>query len=153
MQVNSDCEHLFRAIVRVMRYHLLWYVPLGVWVVLYFIVPNLVSGFNNLALVFYRFSWAVLFSPSTYVFFAAVFTSLVLPVQLFLLIPGFFERGVPMFQRRYLWALGVVLGIAISAVLTQTIIWGSFPLPTDKYAYIHVRMIPFIPWPDTPLFQ
>ena len=151
--MNSGDETLVRAIVRVMRYHLLWYVPLGVWIASYFIAPNFVSGFHNVALVFHRFSWGVFFSPSAYIFFTAVLTSLFLPVQFFLLIPSFFKRGVPMYRRRYLCSLGVVLGIAISAVVIQAIIWGSFPLPTDKDSYIHVRIIPFIPWPDSPLFQ
>jgi len=33
---------------------------------------------------------------------------------------------------------------------TPQILWGSFPLPVDKQGYIRIRMIPFLPWPETP---
>jgi hypothetical protein len=45
------------------------------------------------------------------------------------------------------------VAIFVTALLLQAVIWGSFPLPVDKDGYIHVRLIPFIPWPDIPLLQ
>jgi hypothetical protein len=151
--VQSDETGWFRVRTRTMGFNLLWYVPLGVWVVFYFIIPNAVSGFHNVALVFRRFTWSLFFSPSAYVFFGAVFTSIFLPFQLFLMVPAFFDSEVLAYRRPYLWSLCMVITIAISAILLQAIIWGSFPLPADKDDYIHLRMIPFIPWPDMPLFQ
>lgn len=143
----------FRILVGTMRFNLVWYVPLCIWIVLYIIIPNLTSGLHNVALVFHRFSWGIFFSPSAYVFFSAVITSVFLPLQLLLVVLSFFDPDVPLSRRRHLWSFAVVVVIVLSALLLQAVIWGSFPLPVDKDGYIHVRMIPFIPWPDSPLFH
>ena len=76
-----------------------------------------------------------------------------LPLQLLLMIPRFFDTNVPANTKDYFWSLVVAVVIVLSAILLQAIIWGSFPLPVDKDGYIHLRMIPFVPWPDSPLFQ
>jgi hypothetical protein len=76
-----------------------------------------------------------------------------LPIKLILLIPVYFVKDNGLYKKRFLCALGVVAAIWISAVIIQLILWGSFPLPIDKEGYVRVRMIPFLPWPDTPFFD
>lgn len=143
----------FLVLLTTMRLNLMWFVPLCVAIVFYFVIPNVVAGYQNVTLVFRRFNWAIFLSPSAHLFFGALIASVALPLRLLLLIPAFFDRGVPAYARRYLWSFLVVLGIGSSAILLQIIIWGAFPLPVDKEGYIHLRFIPFIPWPDTPLFN
>lgn len=136
----------------VMRVNLIWYIPLSVAVFLYFVVPDITSGYHNVALVFHRFSWPVLISPAAYIFISCLLASIFLPVQLMLMVPAFFDRESPAYGRRYVWSLCVFVGIAAACFVLQVLIWGSFPLPVDQKGYIHFRMIPFIPWPETPLF-
>ena len=135
-----------------MRANLIWYVPLSAAVVFYFVISNAVTGYNNIALVFHQFTWAIFISPSAYLFFSCILATVFLPLQLLLMIPAFFDRSTPRYGQRYLLSFAIVVGIAVACFILQIIIWGSFPLPVDQDGYIHVRMIPFLPWPDTPLF-
>ncbi len=68
------------------------------------------------------------------------------------MIPSFFDSETLGHTKRYLLSLGVIVAIIVTVILLQAVIWGSFPLPVDKNGYIHVRVIPFVPWPDTSLF-
>jgi hypothetical protein len=136
-----------------MKANLLWYIPLSGGILIYFIIPNLTSGYQNTALVFHRFSWLLFISPSAYLFLSSVLASVFFPIQLLLLIPVFFDPETSSFNRRYLKSFAIFVGIAVSCFLIQVIIWGSFPLPLDSEGYIHLRMIPFLPWPETPLFH
>lgn len=146
-------SHFFPLVARTMRWHLLWYVPLGGCTVTEIVWPNMLSGFGNLGVVARHFSWILFFSPSAYVCLGSVFGSVILPIVLFLMIPGFFEHGMPVYGRRYLASFGIILAIVLSALLLQVVIWGSFPLANDDAGYVHVRMIPFIPWPSTSPFK
>ena len=136
-----------------MRANLIWYIPLGVFVLFYLVIPNIVSGYHNIALVIRRFSWLLFLSPAAYLFFACVFLSIALPVQMTLFIPAVFDPQFPRYRRRYLVSFLIAAGIFAVCVVLQAVVWGSFPLPVDRDNHIHVRMIPFWPWPETPLFQ
>jgi hypothetical protein len=149
----TDEGNWLYVLVRGMKFNLIWYIPLSAWVLLYFVVPNFNSGLENIRLVFHRFSWSLFFSPAAALFFSAIVASLFVPFQLLLVIPGFFAAESIGCIKRYVWSLGVVVAIFVTAILLQAVIWGSFPLPVDKDGYIHVRLIPFIPWPDIPLLQ
>jgi hypothetical protein len=135
-----------------MRLNLVWYVPLCLLVLFYFVVENALSGYENIRLVFARFFWGIFFSPSAYFFLGSILTSVILPIRLLLLIPMFFDRSSEAYGRRYLWSLCVVLAILVSAALLQILIWGSVPLTVAKDGHIHMRIFPFVPWPDYPLF-
>ncbi|WP_372522376.1 hypothetical protein [Sulfuricaulis sp.] len=141
------------SLISLMRANFIWYLPLSVAVVFYFVIPDVTSGYHNVVLVFHRFSWAIFISPSAYLFFTCVLASVFLPLLLLLMIPTFFDRDSSTYSRRYLWSLTIVIGIAIACFILQVIIWGSFPLPVDHEGYIHLRMIPFLPWPETSLFE
>ncbi len=135
-----------------MSANLIWYIPLSAAVVFYLAIPNAESGYHNVALTFSRFTWAIFISPSAYLFFSSVLASVFLPLQLLLLIPAFFDPSNSGYGRRYVVSFGLIAGIAVSCVIFQVVIWGSFPLPTDQDGSIHLRMIPFLPWPEAPLF-
>jgi len=38
--------------------------------------------------------------------------------------------------------------ILLSPIVTDTLIWGSFPLTFDNEGVARLRIIPFIPWPS-----
>lgn len=141
-----------RSLFSTMRTNLIWYIPLGAVVLYYFVIPNITSGYHNVTLIFKHFSWLLFISPAAYVFFSCVVASVFLPIQLILMVAMFFDREFPAYSRRYLWSSVVVVGIAVACFILQVIIWGSFPLLVDHEGYIHVRMIPFLPWPESPLF-
>jgi hypothetical protein len=150
---SGDDKGFLSLLIKSVRFNLIWYLPLCLGILFYFIIPNVKSGYDNITLVFQRFRLAIFFSPSLYLFFSAIVGSVLLPLKLLLLIPIFFDQNISTYKRRYLLSFGVVVGIAISCVLLQVIIWGSFPLIVDKNGYIHIRFIPFLPWPETPLLE
>ncbi len=77
-----------------------------------------------------------------------MFQSMFLPLRLLLYIPLFFGHNLSSYKHRYFWSLCVVLAVAICSALLELIVFGSFPLPAEKDGYLHIRFIPFIPWPD-----
>lgn len=151
MEINFRKVIAREGAMKAMWGNLLWYIPLSVAVLAYFIIPNITSGYHNVALVFHRFSWLIFVSPAAYLFFSGVLASVFVPAQMMLIIPVFFDPDTPAYRRRYLWSVTIVVGIAVVCFILQIVIWGSFPLPVDHEGYIHVRMIPFLPWPETPL--
>ena len=136
-------------IVTMMRLNLLWYFPVGLAVMSFFVVPNFNSGYHNVALVFSRFSWVIFLSPAAYMFFSCVLWSVIMPFQLLLIIPSFFGADSGFYQRRYLWTIAVLVSLVAACVVQQVIIWGAFPLPADTNGIIRLRIIPFLPWPDS----
>lgn len=141
--------------IKLMRANLVWFIPLVVQAI-YISFQNIISGYENIALLIHRFSWGAYFlvtlSPSTYVFFSALGTAIQVPLFV-LIIPNFFDQGrIDLYRHRYLFSIGLVLSIVAIGFLLEVVIWGSFPLDVGKDGYIHIRLIPFIPWPETPLF-
>ena len=136
-------------VIQTMGWQLLWYLPLCGCAFIEIVWPNAVSGFANLATVGRHFSWMLLFSPSAYICLGSTFGSVILPIAFMLMIPSFFERGMPRYGRRYLASVGIILATAVSALVLQVVIWGSFPLANDDAGFVHVRIFPFIPWPST----
>lgn len=132
----------------VMKYNLLWYIPLCLWVLGYFILPNISSGYQNIITVFSHFSLLVLLSPSAAVFYAAIIGSVYIPIQLLLLLPNAFDKTlIHAYKNRYLLVGLLILAIVISAILFEFIIQGSFPVVVDKAGMVRIRMIPFLPLP------
>lgn len=99
-----------------------------------------------------NFTWAVLLSPSAYIFIASIAASVFMPIRMLMIIPILFDSRF-LSKRRYINSLVIVISIIILSVFLQFIIWGSFLLPIDKDGYGHLRMIPFFPWPESPFVQ
>jgi len=140
------------AIIRAMRLHLLWFVPLVVAVVLYLVVPSAVSGYRNTMLVIRRFTWGIFISPAAALYFGSILASVLLPLRLLLFIPAYFERSGRSWRRLWVPVL-VIIAIAVCELGLQFLVWGSFPLPADKEGYIRLTLIPFLPWPNRPFFH
>jgi hypothetical protein len=132
-----------------MRLNLLWYIPLFVFVVGYFALPNASAGYTNVRLVARHWTWGLLLSPSAYLFFATAMYSVLMPIQLMLFIPGFFsdETEVATYDRRYLLSLLVFAGIAVLSVVMQFVIEYSFPFCWQSDGVERMRILPFLPCP------
>lgn len=136
--------------VKEMRWNLTWYLPLGVFWGALFIIPVCHHAYKGAAMVVHHLSWLVWISPSAYFFWASTVGSVTAPIYGFFMIPALFDREAQAYKRRYLWAVCVVVGSTAMSVLCSFVSWGSFPLAADHAGFEHVRMIPFLPWPDTP---
>jgi len=132
-----------------MKADLIWYVPLSVAVAILLVVPNLVNGYDTAAFVLRQFSWTVLTSPATYLFLACVFASAYLPLRLMLMIPPQFHPGSKRYGERYIVSFVIVIGVAVTCSILQSIMWGSCPLAVDQGGSVHIRLLPFLPWPDS----
>lgn len=124
-------------------WHWLWFGPVCVWALFRFVVPDAVSGYSNLRLFLRHWHWGALLSPSADVFLAAVVASVTVPLYILSIIPVL--AHLP--RRAWVATLAAILAIPVSCVLIQLLIWGSYPFESG-----HLRMIPFIPWPERPLF-
>ena len=134
----------------------LWYVPLALWVIIDYGVGDAILAYRNVRTILaFPHAWAALFSFSAWAFGFATLLNVWTPVALVLLIPMYFTSGADSepYAHRYRWTVLSVLGIFAVLLLTAFVIWGSFPFEVDAAGYVHMRMIPFIPWPHRPLVQ
>ena len=133
-----------------MSLDLIWYIIIFLFTIGYIIIPNIIVGYQNVVLSFRYFSFFIFFSPSAYLFYSSIIASVWLPISLILFIPNFFSKDSEnkFYNKRYLIAVLIILAIIISFFIIQVIIWGSSPYGVDNQGYIHLRMIPFYPWPN-----
>jgi hypothetical protein len=132
-----------------MGYNRVWYVLLC-GAVLLGLIPVLRFEYETIHLIFHRWSWMVLLSPSTYLFFGSMIQAFDLPLRGLNFIPTLFvpDESTNFYRRRYLWTIVVVIGIVVAEFVIQIIIWGTFPLEVDRQNSVRLRLIPFFPWPD-----
>lgn len=153
---RSPPDNYFRALWDAMGLNVIWYVSLFLLVIYFIIVPNALTAYKNISQVLRVLghkSWGLLLSPSAYLFFIAELSSLFVPIQMLLWIPVYFENQENNNLRKYGWTLLTVAGIVVFLVVIQIIIWGSYPVGVDAEHYVRLRMIPFFPWPQPPIFQ
>lgn len=134
---------------RGMGAHLFWYVPVCMVVAVAVIIPSSLLAYENCQTLFHRFTWGILFSPSSYIFGAATVSSIAVPIFILKGIPKTFLESQARFTAV---AIGIVMIVLWSAAF-QIVIWGAYPLGYDKYGNGHLRLIPFIPWPTESLLH
>ncbi len=149
--LDDEMQQAMKHISFSMRAHLIWYVPLATAVIFFFVIPDLLSGYESMALIVQRFSLILLISPSAYLFLGCVLASTFLPLRLLLMIPPLFDRGAQDYGERYKLSFVIVIVVVVACFILQSIRWGSFPVPADPDGTTHIRMIPFLPWPEFPL--
>jgi hypothetical protein len=124
-------------------WHWLWFIPICIWVLLFIELHTVGLGFNLLKLAWERWSWVVLLSPSGAFFLSVISFSVTFPL---------FGLGVIGFlvaaRQKWRWVLLIAAVILLLPVVTDTLLWGSFPLTFDSQGVARLRMIPFIPWPS-----
>jgi len=127
-------------------WHWLWFVPLCALLLLVVERHMVVFGFTALRAAWERWTWGVLFSPSAVFCWGVIAFSITFPLF------GMGMIGVLVAERqqphRWLWAILVIVVILLLPVVTDILIWGSFPLTFDNSGVARLRMIPFIPWPS-----
>jgi hypothetical protein len=99
-----------------------------------------------------RWSWFVIVSPSTYFCFSTMLASILLPIQGMIYTAIFLTASKDDIPKRRLCAVLTVVAIFVLPAVTDVLLWGSFPLPVANDG-VHIRMIPFIPWPSGPFGQ
>jgi hypothetical protein len=155
--MNAELEHVGNAkgFWSTMSFNAIWYIALFGWVIYYFVIPDAISAYANAKLVFKYFSWLLFISPSAAFCLTLTLAAIFLPIVLMLYIPTYFERTDEntAFRKRYIYTIVTVVAIWLAVLLIQFLIWGSFPIGFDKENYVHIRMIPFIPWPEAPMFR
>jgi hypothetical protein len=123
-------------------WHWLWFIPLCV-VVFFFVERHTVTwAFGALRLAWERWFWGTMISPSAVFCFSVIFASVVWPIYGLASVAYLVAA-----KQQWPWILLIIGAIVLLPLLTDFLIWGSFPLPTDQQGFIHLRMIPFIPWP------
>ena len=134
---------------RKMGAHLFWFIPLCMLVTAVILIPVGLLAFENVMGVFHTFKVLMLFSPSFYLFWAATISSLTVPISVLKTMPKNFMDDDKSF-------LSIAIGLGFILFWTavfQVLIWGSYPHGYDAKGIGHIRMIPFLPWPNVPFFQ
>ena len=140
---------------RTSPWHWLWYGPLIGLVLPLVEWHTLRYALAVLATARERWDWGGLTSPSADFCWTVVIGSVILPlVGAISASASLFVAGISSAETRQrtrcAHALLILAGIAILPFLTDFLIWGSFPFTFDRDGVGHLRMIPFVPWPDWP---
>lgn len=139
-------------------WHWVWYGPLAASVLAMVEWHTLRYALAALRLWWDRWDWGVLISPSAAFCLSTVLASVLIPIggvigaTVFLFDPD--TLGVA--SRRTAIASALLILAAILLLLpfvTDSLIWGSFPLTFDEHGDGRLRLIPFFPWPDRPYGQ
>lgn len=125
-----------------------WYALIWLLFILYWVIPVGKLEWELLATIHRRWTWAALLSPAADTFFPEMLGAFFVPMLMLLNIPTFFDTEHPAHSNRFLFSGLTVLGAGVSCFIVLTLMWGSFPLDVDANHMVHLRMIPFIPWPD-----
>jgi hypothetical protein len=124
-------------------WHWLWFVPLCVLVLLLVERHTILFGFVALKLAWQRWSWGVVISPSADFCLSVIGFSVIFPLY------GLGTIGLLVAARQqWRWVLLMTALMLLLPIVTDLLIWGSFPLTFDNEGVARLRMIPFIPWPS-----
>ena len=85
----------------------------------------------------------MLFSPSAAFCWGVIAFSIAFPLY------GMSTIGALVAARQqWRWVVLLVVVIVLLPLVTDILMWGSFPLTFDNAGVARLRMIPFIPWPS-----
>jgi hypothetical protein len=150
---KANAREIILGTIRTLRYDLLWFAPVFIWIFQYIVLQNVVAGYGTSRYIIDKLGMETVMSPSAYMYFLSLFAAILAPVMIYSRIPGLFEETSRHYRRRYLLAFGLIASIWISAVAFQFVLWGSFPVIKDRQGQLRIRMVPFLPWPETPFFR
>ena len=127
----------------------LWFLPLCI-AVLFFVEGHTVPlAWQLLKLGHRRWTWGALFSPSAYFCLGVIAASIFWPIQALTIVSSIVTAVDPHNPRgRFVRAFVIVFLIFLLPVITDALLWGSFPFTFDRNGIARLRMIPFIPWPS-----
>src|SRR5262249_2333659 len=118
----------FAALLKSMRWNLVWYVPLLLATLLWLFPRTVGAGLDLLHILSGRWSWGILFSPAAAFFFSALTGFVFVPpwIALFF-VPNLFQIEAVSSARRGLMTVLAVTGIFILPLVFWFLMWGSFP--------------------------
>jgi hypothetical protein len=94
-----------------------------------------------------RWHWIGIIDPSADLCFAVTVLSVTLPVQA-VLSAGDWLADRTKARTRLLSVIMLLFFVLALPLITDTLIWGSFPFTYDNAGYGRIRFIPFVPWPS-----
>lgn len=125
----------------------LWFAPLGLFLLFFVETHTIPLAIFSIRLLIRRWDWGALLSPSAALFLSAVIGSVTYPVYCLILaltsLGNRYEK-----KKRYLHAVIALAILAALPLITDTLIWGSFPFVFDAAGVGHLRLLPFFPWPN-----
>jgi hypothetical protein len=143
METTSDEQSHTRGI----GLNWLWFGPSIVFVLTATEWHTVSFAWTVATLIFNRWHWAGLFSPSGAFCYTVTIASVIFPVRGVLLASRLLaDRNQP--WKRIFPVVTLLVLILALPLITDTLIWGSFPFTYDSAGYGHIRLIPFIPWPS-----
>lgn len=126
----------------------LWFGPVCL-IILYFVELHTVHlAVLTVRLVARRWSWVGLLSPSTYCYFGTVLTSVSFPFRALWFAKASLSSNQITAKHRYILVGAAVVSVILLPLITDTLIWGSFPFQFDDSGVGRLRLIPFVPWPS-----
>lgn len=131
---------------RKLGWNWLWFLPLCVAVLFLVEGHTIPFAWQLFKLAHKRWSWAALISPSAYFCLIVIVASVFWPLQALALIADTVKSDNP--RGRWLRAVVFALLIFCVPVITDALLWGSFPFTLGSDGASRLRMIPFIPWPS-----
>jgi hypothetical protein len=125
-------------------WHWLWFIPFCL-VVLSIVERHTITwAFEALQLAWERWFWGTMISPSAIFCLSVIFASVVWPLYGLGLVANLAAT-----RQQWRWVFLIAGAILLLPIVTDFLIWGSFPLVIDHEGFIRLRMIPFIPWPSS----
>jgi hypothetical protein len=127
-------------------WHWLWFIPFCMMALLLVESHTVSYALRIIMLGWQRWSFAALFSPSAAFCLTMIVASIVWPLL------GLWFVALRVATRQsWLYSVLLIMGIFVLPLVTDALIWGSFPFSSDINGVGHLRMIPFFPWPSSPL--
>jgi hypothetical protein len=127
----------------------LWFLPLCVAVLIFVEGHTVPYAWQLAKLARKRWTWGVFFSPSAYFCMGVISVSIAWPLMGLALV----SNSVTSIKAvkppgRYIRVFVILFLIFMLPVITDALLWGSFPFTFDRNGIARLRMIPFIPWPS-----
>ena len=108
-------------------------------------LTHLVWGYHCAAIILERWTWSLLLSPAAYFYFGSLVTCVSMPMQWWVAT----KNSGGTWQHK----AGTLAVIVFFLFLLHVLVWGSVPLAYDVSGREHIRILPFIPWPDQPFWS
>jgi hypothetical protein len=134
------------------RLHWVWLVPVSLLVLVASLLHTVPYAWQVIQLYLHRWSWGALVSPANAVCLSTLFISIAAPITGVFAAFALASNGGPD-RRRIVGTLGIWILVLVLPLVTDAVIWGSFPFAFDANGVQHLRLIPFFPWPNAPYGQ
>ncbi len=126
----------------------LWFAPLSLFLLFFVETHTIQFGLVVIRLAIKRWTWGGLISPSAYICMSAIIASILYPVYGLIFALASLSDDAEQTKQRYLRAALAISIVIILPLVSDALIWGSFPFAIDAAGLHRLRIIPFFPWPS-----